>query len=647
VPRRFRGLFLRRRLIIRAFLASLVLLFGALQVHAAEDGSAMALHLLDYIASDYPNAVEAGHVKSEDEYKEMTEFTGEAAKLVKALPENAARSSLASDADKLVALVAAKADAKQVAQSATALQAAVIHAYKIAVAPRRVPDLARGTRLFAEQCTSCHGITGRGDGPAAKGMDPPPANFLDGERMGKRSAFGIYNTVTLGVQGTPMRAFSELSDDDRWALAFYVASLPSPAELRAKGEALWKAGKARGEFANLDPIATLSPNDTATRHGDDGIAIRAYLVAHPEAIAGSHGSPLDFAVEKVAAAVAAYKKGDREHASQLAIQAYLEGYELVETSLSNVDSDLMRRGERAMMDVRGAIQSGAPVAEVEAKALEADKVLAEAREKLGGEALSAPATFTAALIILLREGLEAVLVLAAIFAFLGKADRRDAKRYVHVGWAAALALGALTWIVSNKVIAISGASREVTEGVTALVSAAMLLYVGFWLHDKSHAQGWQKFINAQVGGALTTGTVWTLATISFLAVYREIFETVLFYEALASQAGPEGHGALVAGVATGALALAVTTWAILRWSARLPLGMFFTASALLLAVLAVVFTGQGIAALQEASWVDANALGSFRVPMLGIFPTTQSLGGQAVVAALIVFVLWWSRRAEP
>jgi high-affinity iron transporter len=239
-----------------------------------------------------------------------------------------------------------------------------------------------------------------------------------------------------------------------------------------------------------------------------------------------------------------------------------------------------------------------------------------------------------------------VLVLAAIFAFLGKAERGDAKRYVHVGWIAALALGVLTWIVSSKLIAISGASREVTEGVTALVSAAMLLYVGFWLHDKSHAAGWQKFISTHVGGALSSGTVWTLATISFLAVYREIFETVLFYEALASQAGPEGHAALVAGVASGALGLAVMTWVILRWSAKLPLGLFFTVSAMLLAVLAVVFTGQGIAALQEASWVDAKALGSVRVPMLGIFPTAQSLGAQAVVAALIAFVLWWSKRSE-
>jgi len=632
----------------RAFVAGFALALAGIPALAAnEDPSAMALHLLDYIASDYPNAVDAGRIKSEDEYKEMTEFTGEAAKLVKALPDNPSKASLGADADKLVGLVAAKADAKEVAQAANAIQAGMIHAYRIAVAPKHAPDLARGAVLFSEQCTSCHGAGGRGDGPAAKGMDPPPANFLDGERMGKRSAFGLYNTVTLGVQGTPMRAFTELSDDERWSLAFYVASLGATAELRARGESLWKAGKGRNEFATLDPIATLSPYETARRHGDDGVALRAYLVAHPDALAGVKGSPIDFASEKIAAAVAAYKGGNREHASQLAIQAYLEGYELIETSLSNVDSDLMRRGERAMMDVRGAIQSGAPTAQVEAKAADANRALAEAREKLGGEALSAPATFTAALIILLREGLEAVLVLAAIFAFLGKAQRGDAKRYVHLGWMAALALGALTWVVSNRIIAISGASREVTEGVTALISAAMLLYVGFWLHDKSHAQGWQRFINAQIGGALTTGTVWTLATISFLAVYREIFETVLFYEALASQAGPEGHGALVAGVASGAVGLAVVTWAILRWSARLPLGAFFSGSALLLAFLAVVFTGQGIAALQEASWVNANAFGSVRVPMLGIFPTTQSLGAQIVVAALIAFVLWRSKRSAP
>ena len=206
-------------------------------------------------------------------------------------------------------------------------------------------------------------------------------------------------------------------------------------------------------------------------------------------------------------------------------------------------------------------------------------------------------------------------------------------------------LGAVTWVVSSKLIAISGADREVTEGVTALIAAAMLLYVGFWLHDKTHAAAWQSFIKERVGGSIARGTVWTLASVSFLAVYRELFETILFYQALAAQAGPQGHGALVAGLAVGALLLAVLTWAILRWSARLPLGLFFGASALLMAVLAVVFTGQGVAALQEAGWIDVRAVSFPRVPMLGIFPTFQSLGAQALVTSVIVAALWWANRS--
>ncbi|HEX4334035.1 MAG TPA: cytochrome c/FTR1 family iron permease [Usitatibacter sp.] len=630
---------------LRFFLAALACSFActAATVHA-DEGAAMALHLLDYIASDYPNAVEGGRVKSEDEFKEMTEFSAQAAKIVTALPANDAKSVLVAQGEGLVALVARKADAGEVAAAAKTLNANLVRAYRIPVSPRRAPDVARGATLFAQQCAACHGPAGHGDGPLAKGMDPPPADFLDAAHMAKRSAFGIYNTITLGVQGTPMRAFSELSDDDRWALAFYVGGLPDARTLRERGEREWGADHGHAGFASLDPVATLSAEETRARQGDEGVAVRAYLLARPEALSALQESPLAFAETKNRAALEAYRKGDRAEASRLAIQAYLEGYEMVETSLTNVDADLMRRGERAMMDVRGAIQTGAPAGEVEARVNEAQALLGEARDKLSGEALSGPATFTASFIILLREGLEAVLVLAAIFAFLAKSGRKDARRFVHLGWVAASLLGLATWLVSSKLIAISGASREVTEGVTALVSAAMLLYVGFWLHDKSHAAGWQKFINTTVGGALSSGTVWTLAAISFLAVYREIFETVLFYQALASQAGPEGHGALVAGVATAAVALAIVTWVILRWSQRLPLGAFFAVSALLLAVLAVVFTGQGVAALQEASWIDARPLGSMRVPMLGIFPTLQSLGAQIAVAVAIGAALWWTRR---
>ena len=606
----------------------------------------MVLHLLDYIAVDYAGAVGNGQVKSEDEYKEMTEFSGQVLALVKNLPANAERARLEEGALGITRLVARKADAKAVAEAARALRESVIRAYAFAVAPRQLPDVSTAPLLYAEHCASCHGALGAGDGPAAKGMQPPPANFLDQERMEKRSAFSLYNTIGLGVGGTSMPSFKHLTEGERWALAFHVASFAIPADVRQRGEALWKSGHGRDEFASVVPVATLSEQEVRARHGPDGVALQAYLLAHPGVLAEVQQSPLAFSTAKLAESLAAYRNGDAERARQLAIQSYLEGFELIEHQLAAIDANLMTQTERAMMAYRQLVQSGAPLAEVERQAAEVHALLVEARERLGSTTLSPQAAFVAALVILLREGLEAVLVLAAILAFASKVGHGEARRYVHFGWIGALVLGAATWFVSSRLIAISGADREVTEGVTALIAAAMLLYVGFWLHDKTHAAAWQAFIKERVGGSIAKGTVWTLALISFLAVYREIFETVLFYQALAAQAGPAGHGALVAGVGVGALLLAVFTWAILRWSARIPLGLFFGVSALLMAALAIVFTGQGVAALQEAGWIDVRAVSFLRLPMLGIFPTLQTLGAQAVVMSIIVAALWWAKRNQ-
>ena len=574
-----------------------LLAFAALTAAAAtqRDGAPLALHLLDYIAVDYAGAVANGAVKSEDEYREMTEFSAQAASLVATLPPVPEQAEIGARAITLQALIARKAPATEVAKSARELASLIVKAHGVVTKPRKEPDRVRGAALYAEQCASCHGAAGLGDGPAARGMEPPPANFHDRDRMAGRGLFEVYNTVTLGVKGTAMPAFDKLGDDDRWALAAHVLAFSSPP---AAG-----GGGARA----------------------DGLSVaRARLDASLEA----------------------YRRGEAKEAGTLALEAYLEGFELVERTLATVDANLVPRIERAMMDHRRALAAGASAAEIERQVIEIRKLLDEARERLSGDTMSAGAIFSAALLILLREGLEAVLVLAAIFAFLRRAGRDDARLWVHAGWIGALMLGVATWLISERLIAISGANREITEGVTALISAAMLLYVGFWLHDKTHAQAWQGFIRGRVGGALDSGTVATLATVSFLAVYREVFETVLFYQALSAQAGPEGHAALAGGVAMGLAMLVALAAVILRFSARLPIAAFFRWSAILLALLAVIFTGQGIAALQEAGWIVADPLGSVRIAWLGLFPTRQTLGGQVAVAALIVVTLAWMRHRE-
>src|SRR5690606_30078709 len=152
----------------------------------------------------------------------------------------------------------------------------------------------------------------------------------------------------------------------------------------------------------------------------------------------------------------------------------------------------------------------------------------------GGEASSASG-FVAAFTILLREGLEALLVVMAMIALLRKADRAEMLPWVHAGWSFALLAGGLTWMLATWVITISGAARELTEGFGSLLAAIVLVWVGIWMHGKSHADAWQQYVRQKLGGALGRNSGWFLLALAFVVVYREVFETILFFAAIWNQ----------------------------------------------------------------------------------------------------------------
>lgn len=624
-----------------AFLACWAPAFGA--APGAAEKAQTVIHMLDYVSVDYPEFVQDGRVLNEAEYEEQREFARQSIALLEQLPPAQGQAQLLGQARELLARIDAKAPGGQVSALANAVGAQVVRVYQVAVAPRQAPDLRHAAALFQSQCIACHGAAGRGDGPAARGMEPPPSNFHDEARMKQRSLYGLYNTITLGVGGTPMRGYTELPEADRWALAFLVAGLRAQPDAVRQGEALWAQGRGRQELGDFRALVTTAPGDVAAKGGAELDAVRAFLTAKPAAIQAAAPAPLALTRGKLAEALAAYRQGDQAAARQHAITAYLEGFELVEASLDNVAAPLRAQTEREMMALRAAIDAAAPAGQVAEQVARIEALLDRAQEKLAGDAMSPAAAFTGSLLILLREGLEAILVLAAIVAFVRKTGRRDAMPYVHAGWIAAVALGGLTWLVASQLIAISGASRELTEGISALLAAAMLLYVGSWLHRKSSARAWQGFIRDQVTTALGKRTLWAMAGVSFLAVYRELFEVILFYQTLWAQAGPGRHGAVLGGIAVAAGLLAILAWAILKYSVRLPIGPFFTATSALLVLLAFVFVGHGVAALQEAGVLAFTPARFFELPLLGIHPSLQGLGAQALVLAAIALALLASR----
>ncbi|MFI5327151.1 MAG: cytochrome c/FTR1 family iron permease, partial [Candidatus Rokuibacteriota bacterium] len=510
---------------------------------AEPDSFAPILHALDYLGVDYPGAVKDGKVLDQGEYEEQLEFATGVRTMIAGLPARPERAALEATAAGLVGAIRDKRPGEEVAAIAGDLRQRIIDLYEVRVAPRQAPDLRPAAADYTTHCAVCHGAAGRGDGPAAKGLTPPPADLADVDRMGRHSVFGLYNTITLGIKGTAMTGFAALTESQRWALAFHVSTLATGGEARERGAALWKRGVGKNDLRDLRALVMATPRDVAARAGGDGAAVLAYLRSEPAAIATGREAPLDFSARVLQESLDAYRRGDVAQAHQLAVTSYLEGFELVEAPLDGVDRGLRTQVEGAMLRYRTLIQSRAPQEKVAAEARAILALLETARERLDAARLSPTTTFTSAFVILLREGLEALLVVAALVAMLIKSGRREALRYVHAGWIAALALGGLTWLAASYVVTVSGASREVTEGVTALVAATMLLYVGFWMHRHAHAARWKAYLEARVQSALSGRTLWGLAAISFVAVYREVFETVLFYQTLWIEAGPAGREA--------------------------------------------------------------------------------------------------------
>ncbi len=522
-----------------------------------------------------------------------------------------------------------------------------MRAYPVPLGPKRPPDLARGEALYSQNCASCHGAEGRADTAMAKQLDPPPVAFTDRSRAAKRSPFALYQVINQGLEGTAMQSFSQLPDADKWALAFRAGRFAyADDSLIAQGKDIWSSDPGiRQLVPDLSALAVLSEEDLAGKIGEQRAgAVIAYLRSHPEAV-GTQTPSLSIARHKLAESVAAYRAGDRDKARSLALAAYLDGFEPVEPALAARNGELLATIERAMGELRSAISSGRPPAEVAAKAESIDALFGDAEAALSASDNSAISAFVGAFAILLREGLEALLIVVAMLAFLKKADRRELERPVHYGWVGALAAGALTWWAATSLVSISGASRELTEGFGSLFAAIVLLFVGIWMHGKAQAGQWQRYIREKMSSALSGRSAWILFGLAFVAVYREVFETILFYAAMAA----EGHvAALVAGGVAGAVLLAAIAVAMLRYSQKLPISKFFAYSSALVAVLAVILAGKGVAALQEAGMLGIQPVPALpRISMLGLFPTLQTVLVQLLALAILVAGFAWNRREVP
>ena len=433
-----------------------------------------------------------------------------------------------------------------------------------------------------------------------------------------------------------MPAFeTRLPPADRWAVALYASTLRQVAPAGDVPAAL-RAFPTVAVMTDSAVVAALGPGAT-----ESGLAaVRAYQPARDEPRASA--AAFTTVRDRITRALQFAYAGQHDQAANTAFDAYME-FEKVETGVRAKNADLASRLEAQFANLRTRAAGGADRAEL--VGVERDLFASlEQAERTVSDRMSPINLFVQSLVIILREGLEAILIIGALIAFLMKAGAAHRKRDIHIGVGAAVAMSLLTAVLLETVFVLSAAHREALEGATMIVAVGVLFYVSYWLLSKMEVAKWTAFVKQRLAVAVTGGSAFALASAAFLAVYREGFETVLFYKALFVEGGALSDTFLpvTAGIAVGGVILAFVYVAINRWGVRLPLKPFFGITSAFLYYMAFVFAGKGVAELQDGGVLSNTILlGWPRVAALGIYPTVESMLAQAIMALLAAVALFW------
>jgi len=527
-----------------------------------------------------------GQITQPEEVEEAKLFIQQAQFDVAGLPA-AARASTERTLARLVQMLDSLAPPDAVSRVTDSLVARITTAAGgpkvVEPLPVNPPSLARGAVVFHERCVACHGETGRGDGPKAKSLDGPPPANLTDHVL--MGDKSLLDIYRRIAVGTPRTAMPEFAED-------------LPAEDR---------------WAVASYVAAL-------QYGGSATAAVFAAVRHQ----------IDSALAK--------------RSDKIAVDAYMT-FEQVETSIRAKNPGLASEleGNFAWLRTRAVKADQAERNTIR------ERLLAglERAERVVADRPSGMNLFVASFFLLVREGFEAILIVAALMTFLAKAGAPERRREVARGAWLAVAASLLTWVLVELLLEVTPGGREMIEGGTMLLAATVLFYVSYWLLSKIEAAKWTAFVRGKMQSALSSGSGVALSAVAFLAVYREGFETILFYKALFSSAGASGMP-VVAGIAVGAVGLVAVYLLINQLGLRVAMKPFFAVTGVMLYYMAFVFAGKGIAELQEARVIPLTVIeGAPRIPVLGIYPTVESLIVQGLLVVLAIVAAVWAMRPKP
>jgi high-affinity iron transporter len=579
---------------------------------ATIDRTKKIVMMLNIAAKEFEEGVVDGKVVVPPEYEESQVFLQQAIerfeRVSTEIPDPQKIDAFKKQFNNLMAMVKDKVASQQVWEKVNSINTELLATFSIEInkTPVTPVSLTNGKKIFENNCSVCHGLKGNGDGPMASQFDPSPAVLSDPKLTGdaNSTAYDNFEVINVGIANTAMIAWAGiLSETQIWDVTYYLRTF-SNANLQLPP-------------VNLELAAIESSEDAK-----EGLA----------------GQVVNEVREVLANSLAIYKKGQVEDAAELAFDAYL-AYEKIESNLITKDRDLGVSLESAFSRYRGEIKRNAPLEHVESLFKEINLDLAKGLELLKNK-VGFTGMFFQSFSIIVREGFEAILIIAALIAFLVKSRNQSRVKSIHIGVVVGILASFATAYIIHEILHLSMASQEVLEGWIMLVAVAVLFSVSYWLVSKIDNKRWQEYINKQMRGALSKGNTFTLGLVAFISVYREGFETVLFYKALYLYAGDDGTAGILPGFLAGCLVLALVFYLINTLGMRIPIKWFFGFTSVLLYYMAFTFMGKGIHELQMGEQIpmtSADFLPS--LSWLGMYPTWETFIGQAVLFGAFVFAL--------
>lgn len=556
--------------------------------------------MMNIVSKEYEVGVVNGKISNAAEYEESQVFLDQAfgryQTLVESTAPGAKPDELANQFSLLIQKVKNMEDHGVIQAEVNAINAGILKKFNIQLSqtPSEMVSLENGRTLYMNNCKVCHGIQGKGDGPIAQQLDPKPAVLADPQLTGDEFSkpYDNFQIINVGIANTAMVGWADqFSEKELWDVTYFIRTFSN-------------------ESVKLPLLVSQTSDPRKNQEEETKKTFNQVL------------SLLEQSME-------AYRGGRSREAAESAVDAYLI-YEKIESVLITKRKELSLKLESSFGRLQAEIKRKASIDLVEKVWQGIVNDLKEAQQVLTQE-VGFTSLFIQSFSIIVREGFEAILIIAALITFLVKSRNQDKLKAIYMGVLVGVIGSFLTAYILKEILDISMASQEMMEGVIMLVAVVVLFYVSYWLVSKIEATKWQSYITGKMQKAVTTGSAFTLSMVAFLSVYREGFETVLFYKALHLYAGDTTAG-IVPGFIAGCAVLAVVYFLINQLGMRIPVKWFFVVTSVFLYYMAFMFMGKGLHQLQMGGSLSITGAEFVpEIPWLGMYPTWETFIGQLIM----------------